>query len=1021
MSETNDYFNEYIGLLDEDEIIQHYGRKRRSGRYDWGSGKDGLQRNVSAAEKAVSEYDKLKAKGMADVDIAKKLGTTTTKMRSDRTIAKAERDQRTAESVNSAIKRGEKIPDIAKSLGVSDSTVRNFIGKDPSTMNSKRQIDDTADALGAAVKRLDYIDIGVGVERQLGISKDKLKAVTNKMVESGEYEVHKIYVEQLTNPAAGNTTVKVLVKKGTSQGDVLRNKDKIRPVDFNLIDGDASQINMLQVPKSVDWKRLKIRYADGTGGPNDGTTRDGTMELRPGTHDLDMGNSKYAQVRIAVGGTHYLKGMALYGDPKDFPKGVDIIFNTNKTKKLSPEEVLKPISKSDNEKASDKLKGPDPFGASISRQNYLLDKNGKPVVTTHNGKKVKENGALNILQEEGNWADWSKALSAQFLSKQPPKVVNEYLGKTIDKVDKDFEDILKVTNPVVKQKLLDNYRSDLEAKQVHLKSVTPKGFGAHVILPVPNMKENEIYAPNYKNGEKVILVRYPHGGTFEIPELVVNNNGPGKKIVGPSSSDAVGIHHKVASKLSGADFDGDTVYVIPNNSRKFKSRASLPGLKDFDPNIYQGVKSERAGYYKDEASGKEYKVIAPKTKQQEMGKASNLISDMTLRGATDAELTRAVKHSMVVIDAEKHKLDYKRSAEVYGIDALKKKYQTHIDNVEYSKLKQVAPGYQSQVDNLRGRLRDKNISAKERAAIEKQIDSKMVRPIDPKQISSPGKVSGGAATIISRHKNKVTTGGKLLEITTIIEPGEKGNVRGKEPKIKTELVIRNRKESYITNMVDDARVYLSSNSDIREKYYAGYVNELKSRVKKVDAEISKIKPPKVDKRAALIYQREVKSLSDKLNISLLNAPKERLAQVIATTQYRNMVDKHGGEEAFEKDKLKKMKNQALVNARTITGASRTPVVIDDDEWDAIQANAISATMLKDLTKHMNDDQLKQLATPREHKQMTPSSKSRIITLLNNNYTPSEIANMYGLSVSTIQAIKKEERLAHDDTDGYFYD
>ena len=116
-----------------------------------------------------------------------------------------------------------------------------------------------------------------------------------------------------------------------------------------------------------------------------------------------------------------------------------------------------------------------------------------------------------------------------------------------------------------------------------------------------------------------------------------------------------------------------------------------------------------------------------------------------------------------------------------------------------------------------------------------------------------------------------------------------------------------------------------------------------------------------------------------------------------------------------------MKNQALVNARAITGASRTPVVIDDDEWDAIQANAISATMLKDLTKHMNDDQLKQLATPREHKQITPSSKSRIVTLLNNNYTPSEIANMYGLSVSTIQAIKKEERLAHDDTDGYFYD
>ena len=1021
MSEFNEYPDYELGIIDEleDEELLQSGVKRRSGRYPWGSGKDGMQRSPSPAEAIVGKYDELKAKGMTDVDIAKKLGTTTTKMRSDRTIAKAERDQRTAEGVNTLIKRGEKVPAIASKLGLSESTVRNFIGKDPNSVNSKRQIEQTADALGDSVKRSKYVDIGTGVERQLGISKDKLKAVTNKMVESGDYEIHKIYIEQLTNPAAGNTTVKVLVPKGTTQGDVLRNKDKIRPVDFNLADGDATQLNMLQVPKSVSWDRLKIRYKDGTGGPNDGEAKDGTMELRPGTKDLDMGNSKYAQVRIAVGGTHYLKGMALYGDPKDFPPGVDIIFNTNKGKNKTKEEVLKPIAKTDNEKASEKLKGPDPFGASISRQNHLLDSNGKPVATIHNGKKTFKNGALNILQEEGGWADWSKSLSAQFLSKQPPKVVSEMLGKTLNKVDKDYDEIMKVTNPVVRQKLLDNYRSDLESKQVHLKSVTPKGFGAHVILPVPSMKENEVYAPNYPNGSKVILVRYPHGGTFEIPELVVNNRGPGKKIVGPTSSDAIGIHPKVASKLSGADFDGDTAYVIPNNSRKFKSRASLSGLKDFDPNIYEGVPSRKVAkktgkgydeYYKDSASGKEYKIIDPKTKQLEMGIASNLITDMTLRGATDAELTRAVKHSMVVIDAEKHKLDYRRSAEANAIDALKKKYQTHIDNVDYSTLKQVAKGYQSQVDTLRGRLKDKTLSSKEKTAIQKQIDSKMAKVIDPTNLARTGKTGEGGATIISRHAGKVTTGGKIVEVTKVIQPGETGNVRGKEVKVKTEFVIRNRKESYITNMIDDARVYLNKDSDIREKYYVDYVNELKSRVKKVDDEMSNYKTPKVDKKAALIYQREVKSLSEKLNQTMLNAPKERLAQVLAGSQYRTLVDKQGGEEAFEKDKLKKLKNQALVNARALTGASRTPVVITGDEWDAIQSNAISTNMLKDLTKHMNDDQLKELATPRERKTVTPSSKSRILTLINNGYTSTEIADMYGLSSSTVNAIKKDDNL-----------
>ncbi len=64
-----------------------------------------------------------------------------------------------------------------------------------------------------------------------------------------------------------------------------------------------------------------------------------------------------------------------------------------------------------------------------------------------------------------------------------------------------------------------------------------------------------------------------------------------------------------------------------------------------------------------------------KNTQTEMGIISNLITDMTLKGATEDELARAVKHSMVVIDAEKHKLDYKSSYADNAIASLKKKYQ----------------------------------------------------------------------------------------------------------------------------------------------------------------------------------------------------------------------------------------------------------------------------------------------------------------------------------------------------------
>ena len=65
--------------------------------------------------------------------------------------------------------------------------------------------------------------------------------------------------------------------------------------------------------------------------------------------------------------------------------------------------------------------------------------------------------------------------------------------------------------------------------------------------------------------------------------------------------------------------------------------------------------------------------------QKQMGIVSNLIADMTLQKAPEEHLVRAVKHSMVVIDAEKHKLDYRRSEKENGIEELKKIYQKNPD------------------------------------------------------------------------------------------------------------------------------------------------------------------------------------------------------------------------------------------------------------------------------------------------------------------------------------------------------
>lgn len=76
--------------------------------------------------------------------------------------------------------------------------------------------------------------------------------------------------------------------------------------------------------------------------------------------------------------------------------------------------------------------------------------------------------------------------------------------------------------------------------------------------------------------------------------------------------------------------------------------------------------------------------------EKQLDVVSNLITDMTIKGATDEELCRAVKHSMVVIDAVKHKLGYKQSEIDNDIESLKKKYQSNelsdmqmIDNEEF--------------------------------------------------------------------------------------------------------------------------------------------------------------------------------------------------------------------------------------------------------------------------------------------------------------------------------------------------
>lgn len=898
--------------------LQHYGTPHEgwiphSGRYEFGSGEE--QEGVGSFYSQIRYY---KSKGMSDKEISKKMDMSIQEIRNrysnDRNALK-QSQYRQALALKDKGYSNSKIGEILGEPGkpMSEATVRNLL-KD--TLNERVQAtDNVAKVLKDAVDKNKYVDIGPGVDSWMGVSSTKIKAAVQKLEDEG-YEKKLIQVEQL-GTAGNKTTVSVLCPKGTPTSEIYQNKEKIAlPIGVKFENGGKEYWSM-NYPVSVDPNRVKIRYAE-----DGGKDMDGVILLRQGAQDLDLGRSHYAQVRILVGEDRYLKGMAMYSDDRDFPKGVDIIFNTNKEKSVPFEKVLKETKKDD-------LYPNNPFGASIASQNSWVDKDG-----------TKHQGALNIVNEEGSWGDWSKSLSSQFLSKQPVSLVKKQLSKAYDEKMEEYNEIMSLTNPDVKRNLLSAFADDCDSSAVHLKAAAMPRQASHVILPFPDMKDNEIYAPQYKNGETVVLVRYPHGGKFEIPTLTVNNNNKkAKKFIG-DAIDGVGINPRVAERLSGADFDGDTVLVIPNNSGAIKTKSPLRGLKDFNPSeaykAYEGMPKVTKDNF---------------NKQREMGEVSNLITDMTIKGADDDEIARAVRHSMVVIDAEKHNLDWKASYQKNGIAALKEKYQ--------------------------GGKRAGASTLISRATSPLRIDErKQYVKIDP------------------------NTGEKIYTKTNRIYEEKK---KMKDPSTGETIYIPTGKTKKATTTVKKLEYYnadeLSSGSLV-ETVYANYSNQMKALGNRARKSMIDTPTQKYDSSAAKTYEKEVSSLKSKLNVALKNAPLERRAQLYANTTVQAI---RKANPDLEYDDIKKIKGQQLQAARVRVGASKTRINVTEKEWEAIQAGAVTHTTLTKILNNTDADIIKSYATPRFKPSLTDSQVSQIKAMINRN-TVAEIADKFGVSASTIYSV-----------------
>lgn len=905
----------YFGITSESNILEHYGTKRHSGRYPWGSGDNPYQHSGDF----LSRVEELKKKGLSEKEILETINDSLpdeykmglTEFRTARQKAGHDRKALEYDQIRALKDDGLGWKEIGDKLGMSESSVRskynNAIGEKAS------QAEKIAATLKEEVDKKGMIDISEGANQVLGVSESKLDEAAYILEAEYGYQRYGVGIRQPTN-VRQQTNITVLAKPEFDQKYAYQHQDQIDSLgDYHSDDGGET-FTKLQRPSSLDSSRVAIRYGD-----EGGLDKDGVMEIRRGVPDLDLGKSHYAQVRILVDGDHYLKGMAVYSD--DLPDGVDVMFNTNKPSGTPKMKVLKE-AKADPD---------NPFGAAIKA-------NGQSMYIGEDGKEHLS--PINKLKEEGDWDTMSRNVSSQFLSKQPKKLIENQLNLTVADYKAQYDEIMRYDNPTVKKKLLNDFADTVEGTSMTLKASAFPGQSTKVILPINKIKETEAYCPTYENGTRLALIRYPHAGTFEIPIVTVNNkNVSGKRNLG-AIQDAIGINAKVAERLSGADFDGDTVMAIPVTDKvNIKSTRALKALEGFDP---------KTAYAVPEGNPNNVRLMKKEEKQREMGVISNLITDMTLRGADEDELARAVKHSMVVIDAEKHKLDYKRSERENGIPELKQKWQIRVDE-------EGATHY------------------------------------------------GGASTLLSRRKQTVRVPERRGSVRVDKETGEYIYKESGRTFIDPKTGKERKAEDTVSLISETKDARTLSSGTIQENLYADFSNKLKAMANQARKEAANMKGIQRNPEAAKTYAPEVASLKEKYNNMIANKPKERKAMLIANANIKAKIQEQGLDPTIDKKEIKKISSVEMQRARDSVGASgrKSKVTFTDREWEAVQAGAISDNMLTKFLNSSDSDEIVKRAMPKNVAVMTSAKMSKANAMLRSGYSYAEIAKACGVPESTV--------------------
>lgn len=1006
------------GTMTEEEIIKHYGVGHlgggHSGRYPWGSGGNDYQHSIDF----LGRIEKLREKGWKEnaENIKKEFGMSMNDYRHEKTLCLNERRLTEVKRVKSLKEQGMSTSAIAKEMKINESSVRSYLKQD--SYDRMMAAKNTAAFLKQQVDKHKMVEVGKDVEADvngLSVSRNKFDTALY-LLESQGYGVYPNRIPNVTNPNHQITQLvlcdpSIKPTEGKKVPVEIYQYDKIKTLNEYISRDDGKSFEKkFNYPASMDSSRVKILLKDEKG--MDGLTggsKDGLVEIRRGVPDLDLGESRYAQVRILVDGNKYIKGMAVYSD--NVPKGYDLVFNTSKS---SYDKALKEI-KNDPE---------NPFGSAIKDvdqggQYWYDSKTGKRLEAKADSPNAKL-GLINKRADEGDWTEWADALPSQFLSKQNLYMAKRQLNLAKEDKQAEFEEIKSLNNPTIKKYYLENFANNCDKAAVDLKAASLPGQKYHAIIPVNSLSDKEVYAPQYKEGTKVALIRYPHGGTFEIPVLTVNNkNTLANKIIGNKSIDAIGINKKVADQLSGADFDGDTVMVIPTDNGKVKisRKEPLEDLVGFDPKgsyQYDNTSVSKDGtitYYR---NGNAFKPLQKNSVGKEMGVISNLITDMTLGGANDKEIARAVKHSMVVIDAEKHKLDYKASEIDNGITELKKKYQIKYDekgNIKTGGASTIisrASG-EKQIPKTQGqpKINIKGTSwydpkKEEGALIYKTADESKLYYADSKRDKSTGIVS------------IKTEDGKTIKYNPSDEKSRKTYtpVMHIDPQTKKvsftnpdgTITYRKRMRTQTSTQMadtDDAYTLVSANRNPMELTYADYANSMKSLANQARKEMVSTPSLKTDPSAKKKYSKEVSELMAQYNQARKNSPKEREAQRITTIEVEAQKKR---DPTMTSEDLKKYKQRSLSKNRELVGTitrKNRAITITDDQWTAIQSGAVSESKLKEILRYTDADELRQRAMPNNGNKLATAQVNRIKLLANSGLSIQQIADKLNIPTSTV--------------------